>query len=115
MEKLKCGAQYGHSKKMYRNISKLYDRGHVLDIFLYGLLHFTKNNIFMKTNVVNADRIIRTLMALTFIVLFFTNILPLGVAYLFLVFAVILLVTGFTGFCPIYWLFGHEGKEKRAH
>jgi uncharacterized membrane protein len=56
----------------------------------------------MKKNMGIIDRTIRTLLALTIIILYFTGMIS-GVAAIILgVFAVIFLLTSFIGFCPLY-------------
>lgn len=56
----------------------------------------------MNKNMGTIDRVIRTLLALTVIVLYFTGMIS-GVAALILgVFAFIFLLTSFIGFCPLY-------------
>jgi len=56
----------------------------------------------MNKNMGTIDRVIRTLLALTVIVLYFTGMIN-GVAALILgVFAFIFLLTSFIGFCPLY-------------
>jgi hypothetical protein len=69
------------------------------------------NSFFMRPNMLMADRLIRTIIALTFIALCLANVLPFGVASLLLIVAIIFLVTSFTGYCPFYWLFGFRGTH----
>ncbi|MBC7569563.1 MAG: DUF2892 domain-containing protein [Spirosoma sp.] len=60
----------------------------------------------MKTNMSGTDRIIRIIVALVAIVLYFTGILSGVVGIIALVVAGIFLLTGFVSFCPLYALLG---------
>ena len=65
----------------------------------------------MKTNMLDLDRTIRFLVAMTLIILFFTHVFAAGIGTLVLIMAVTLLVTSYTGFCPFYWVFGFRGTK----
>ncbi|HOW24588.1 MAG TPA: DUF2892 domain-containing protein [Bacteroidales bacterium] len=56
----------------------------------------------MKTNMGLADRIIRILIAAVLAILFFTKVVSGVWGIIFLIVAIIFLVTGFIGFCPLY-------------
>ena len=60
----------------------------------------------MKTNMGSADRIIRILVAVIIIILYFTNIISGTLAVVLLVVAGIFIVTSLINFCPLYSLFG---------
>lgn len=60
----------------------------------------------MKKNMGNADRIIRLLAALTFIILYFTGILTGWLGIVLIIFSVVFTITSVAGVCPMYSLFG---------
>ncbi len=60
----------------------------------------------MKKNMGTADRIIRTLLALTIAILYFTGIIEGTVGILLLIVSVVLLLTSVLSFCPAYLPFG---------
>ena len=59
----------------------------------------------MKKNMSNLDRIIRIIIAAAVAVLYFTGVLSGTWAIVLGVIAVIFLLTGLIGFCPLYTLF----------
>ena len=68
---------------------------------------------FMKKNMGTADRLIRILLAIVVIVLYFTNVISGTLAIVLLVFASIFILTGFISFCPLYLPFGiNTGKKE---
>ncbi|WP_020604721.1 YgaP family membrane protein [Spirosoma spitsbergense] len=60
----------------------------------------------MKTNMNGTDRIIRFIVALVAIVLYFTGILSGVAGIVALVVSGIFLLTSFVSFCPLYALLG---------
>ena len=56
----------------------------------------------MKKNMGTIDRTIRTLLALVIVILYLTNMISGVIAIILGIFAVIFLLTGFIGFCPLY-------------
>lgn len=60
----------------------------------------------MKKNVGKFDRIVRFIVALLIGILYFTDVIAGTAGIILLVFAAILLITGITGFCGLYTLFG---------
>lgn len=70
----------------------------------------------MKTNMGSADRILRTLVALTIGVLYFADIISGTTAIILGLLAVIFLFTGSAGFCPLYapFKFSTKRTEKKA-
>lgn len=60
----------------------------------------------MKTNVGQADRIIRLLLAVVFGILYFTQTLSGTMGYVLLTLGGIFILTAMVGTCPIYSLFG---------
>lgn len=66
----------------------------------------------MKTNMHLADRIIRILLSMTMITLYFTGYLSGTLAIIALGIAIIFTITGFIGFCPLYTLFRMSDKKQ---
>lgn len=60
----------------------------------------------MKKNVGMIDRGLRIAVAVAFAALYFTNVITGTVGIILLAAAGIFVVTGFLGFCPIYWGIG---------
>jgi hypothetical protein len=67
----------------------------------------------MKKNMGTVDRVIRILIALVIVILFFTKAISGTLAVILLILAGIFAVTSLIGFCPLYFLFGiNTGKKK---
>ena len=66
----------------------------------------------MRTNMLDIDRSIRFLMAVTLIILSFTHAVSGGIGMILLILATTLLVTSYTGYCPFYWVFGLKPPKK---
>jgi uncharacterized membrane protein len=66
----------------------------------------------MKKNMGSADRILRIIIAIAIAVLYFANTISgtLGIALLIL--AVVFVLTGFIGFCPLYAPFKIRTNKK---
>ncbi|AEA44990.1 hypothetical protein Fluta_3011 [Fluviicola taffensis DSM 16823] len=60
-----------------------------------------------------ADRVIRTLLAIVAIVLFYNGVIHGTLGIILIVFSVIFLLTSLVGFCPLYALVGLSTKKKR--
>jgi Protein of unknown function (DUF2892). len=60
----------------------------------------------MKKNMSSADKVVRFIIIAAILVLYFTNIITGILAGALLIFAVLLTITVFIGFCPLYSLFG---------
>ncbi|MBR9998323.1 MAG: DUF2892 domain-containing protein [Cyclobacteriaceae bacterium] len=60
----------------------------------------------MKKNMGTADRIVRVILALILIVLYFQGIISGTWGIVLLVFSGIFMLTSFVGFCPLYAPFG---------
>jgi len=60
----------------------------------------------MKANMGKLDRSVRTLLALTFTALYFTNIISGTLGLVLIIVSAIFLFTSFISFCPLYALFG---------
>jgi hypothetical protein len=68
----------------------------------------------MKKNIGSIDRVIRFLVALAIIALYYTNQISGTVAIVLLVIAGIFIITSFISVCPIYLMFGLSTKNKKA-
>ncbi len=66
----------------------------------------------MKKNMGNADRIIRVLIAIGIIGLYFAGIISGTVAIVLLALSVAFIVTSFMGTCPLYFPFGIRTIQK---
>ena len=66
----------------------------------------------MKTNMGIIDRVIRIVIALVFIGLYFANVVSWTLAIVLLVLAGVFTITSFIGFCPLYWPFGLSSAKK---
>ncbi|EAQ50504.1 MULTISPECIES: YgaP family membrane protein [Flavobacteriaceae] len=60
----------------------------------------------MKKNMGGADRIIRTIIAITVGVLYWQGIIEGTLAYVLLALSAVFLLTSFISFCPLYKLVG---------
>ena len=66
-----------------------------------------KFNLFtMKKNVGNADKLVRILIAITVVVLYYTNIITGMIAIILMAVGIVLLLTVLFNFCPLYAVFG---------
>ena len=61
-----------------------------------------------------ADRAIRIVLAAVVAVLYFTNQLSMVAAIILGILAVVFLVTGIVGICPLYLPFGFSTKSKKT-
>lgn len=66
----------------------------------------------MKKNMGAADRLIRIILAIVVAVLYFTNQISETAAIILGIFAIIFLLTGFIGFCPLYVPFKISTRKK---
>jgi len=66
----------------------------------------------MKTNMGNADKVIRILLAVAIGALYFTDVISGTVAFILLALASVFIVTSFISFCPLYLPFGLSTKPK---
>ena len=69
--------------------------------------------LFMKKNIGTTDRIARILIAVAIAALYFTNAISGILAIVLLVLAGIFILTGFIGFCPLYFPFGINTGAKK--
>lgn len=68
----------------------------------------------MKKNMGNADRVIRLLLAIVMVVLYFTNIVTGTLGIVLMVLAGIFALTSFISFCPLYAPFGLSTCSTKA-
>lgn len=66
----------------------------------------------MKKNMGVADRVLRILVAVAIIILYFTNQISGTLAIVLLVFAGVFILTSFVSFCPLYLPFGINTRKK---
>ena len=68
----------------------------------------------MKTNMGIIDRVVRIVIALVVIVLYFIGVISGTLAIVLLVLAGVFILTSLVGFCPLYWPLGiHTGKKSK--
>jgi len=67
----------------------------------------------MKRNVGNTDKIVRWILSLIFVVLYFTNIVTGTLGIVLLIVAAVLIITTFINFCPLYLPFGINTFKKK--
>ena len=68
----------------------------------------------MKTNMGIIDRVIRIVIALVFVGLYFASVVSGTLAIVLLVLAGVFILTSLIGFCPLYWPFGiHTWSKKK--
>ena len=66
----------------------------------------------MKKNMGIADKVIRTIIAIVFLALYFTNVLTGTLGIVLIVLSVVFLLTSLVSFCPLYALLGISSKPK---
>jgi len=66
----------------------------------------------MKPNMGTADKVVRILLAILIVSLYFTNIISGTLAIVLLVLAGIVILTSFISFCPLYLPFGISTRKK---
>lgn len=66
----------------------------------------------MKINMHTADRIIRVMLSLAIVILYFSGYLTGTLAIIALIVAVIFTLTSLIGFCPLYALLGVSTRKK---
>ena len=65
----------------------------------------------MKRNVGNTDRFVRIILGIILLLLFLSNIIDNGAKWLILGVSVILIITSFATFCPLYAILGKNTSE----
>jgi len=68
----------------------------------------------MKTNMGTADRIIRILVAIGIIILYFAGTISGTLAIVLLIIAAAFIITGFVGICPLYLPLGLSTSSKKG-
>ena len=68
----------------------------------------------MKKNMDSADRVIRLLVAIAVIALYFGNLISGSTAIILLVLAGVFILTSFMSFCPLYLPFGISTQKKQS-
>jgi len=66
----------------------------------------------MKKNMGTIDKVIRILVAVVIVVLYFTHVISGTLAIILLLFAGVFIVTSFLGFCPLYLPLGLNTNKK---
>ena len=66
----------------------------------------------MKTNMGIIDRVVRIVVALVFVGLYFANVVTGTFAIVLLVLAGVFTLTAIVGFCPLYWPLGINTMNK---
>jgi hypothetical protein len=66
----------------------------------------------MKKNMGTIDRVIRILVAVIILVLYFTHVISGTLAVILLILAGVFVVTSLLSFCPLYWPFGFSTLKK---
>lgn len=69
----------------------------------------------MKKNMGNADRIIRTILAILFFALYFGNVVTGTWGIVLLVVGIIFILTSLVSFCPCYAIFGMKTCKTEQH
>ncbi len=68
----------------------------------------------MKKNMGNIDRTLRTLLAIVFAVLYYTEVISGTFGIVLIVLAIIFLLTSLVSFCPLYAPFGLSTCKKET-
>jgi hypothetical protein len=66
----------------------------------------------MKKNMGTVDKVIRVLVAVIIVVLYFTHVVSGTLAVILLILAGVFVVTSLLGFCPLYLPFGLSTRKK---
>lgn len=66
----------------------------------------------MKKNMGTIDKVIRILVAVVLVVLYFTHVISGTLAIILLLFAGVFILTSFLSFCPLYLPFGLSTRKK---
>lgn len=67
----------------------------------------------MKKNVGTVDKVVRIILALVIVALYFTHVLSGVLAIVLLALAGIFVLTSLFSFCPLYWPFGIRTNKKK--
>lgn len=66
----------------------------------------------MKKNMGNIDKVVRILIAVAILVLYFTNVISGLTATIALILSAVFMLTSLVGFCPLYLPFGISTLKK---
>ncbi len=66
----------------------------------------------MKKNMGTIDKVIRILIAVVVVVLYFSHVVSGTLAIILLIISGIFIVTSFLSFCPLYFPFGLSTRKK---
>ena len=66
----------------------------------------------MKKNMGTIDKVIRILVAVVVVALYFTNVISGTLAIIFLILSGVFILTSFLSFCPLYLPFGISTRKK---
>lgn len=66
----------------------------------------------MKANISNADKTVRILLAILFVVLYIAGVVSGTVGIVLLIAAIVLLLTALINFCPVWRLLGISTRKK---
>ncbi len=66
----------------------------------------------MKKNMGTIDKVIRILIAVVVLILYFANVISGTLAIILLALSVVFIVTSFISFCPLYLPFGLSTRKK---
>ena len=66
----------------------------------------------MKKNMGTIDKVIRILVAVVFVVLYFTHVISGTLGIILLILAAVFVVTSILGFCPLYLPFSLSTNKK---
>jgi hypothetical protein len=66
----------------------------------------------MKKNMGTIDKVIRILVAVVVVILYFTHVISGTLAIILLALSAIFIVTSFLSFCPLYLPFGLSTRKK---
>jgi hypothetical protein len=67
----------------------------------------------MKKNMGTVDKVIRILVAVVVVILYFTNVISGTLAIILLALSAIFVMTSFLSFCPLYLLIGLSTRKKK--
>lgn len=74
-------------------------------------LFFNESDI-MKSNINSIDKIIRIILAVALVILFFTGIVGGTAGIILLIIAIVLIATAAINFCPVWHVLGISTKNK---
>jgi uncharacterized membrane protein len=66
----------------------------------------------MKKNMGTVDKVIRILVAVVVVILYFTHVISGVLAIVLLALSAVFVITSLLGFCPLYLPFGLSTKKK---